>query len=47
MLGEAIIETSIKWLTGYKMQLFMKLKQTSDEKLTTPDLWRRTELEAI
>lgn len=46
-LGEAIIETSIKWLTGYKMQLFMKLKQTSSEKLTTPDLWRKTELDAV
>jgi hypothetical protein len=46
-LGEAIIETSIKWLTGYKMQLFMKLKLTSDEKLTTPDLWRKTELETV
>lgn len=46
-LGEAILETSIKWLTGYKMQLFLKLKMTSEEKLTTPDLWRKTELETI
>ena len=46
-LGEAIMETSIKWLTGYKMQLFMKLKLTSSEKLSTPDLWRKTEQEAV
>ncbi len=42
-LGKAIIETSIKWLTGYKMQLFLYLKQVSDEALSTPDLWRKTE----
>ncbi len=46
-LGEAILETSIKWLTGYKMQLFLKLKLSSEEKLTTPDLWRKTELETV
>ncbi len=44
-LGEAIIETSIKWLTAYKMQLFLKLKLSSDQELKTPDLWRKTELE--
>ena len=42
-LGVALIETSIKWLTAYKMQLFLYLKQISDESLTTPDLWRKTE----
>jgi hypothetical protein len=46
-LGEAILETCIKWMTGYKMQLFLKLKLSTDEKLTTPDLWRKTELESI
>ena len=43
LLGEGIIETSIKWLTGYKMQLFLYLKEVSDEALSTPDLWRKTE----
>jgi len=47
LLGEAIIETSIKWLTAYKMQLFLKLKLSSEEKLATPDLWRKTELELV
>ena len=42
-LGVAIVETSIKWLTGYKMQLFLYLKLATDEALTTPDLWRKTE----
>lgn len=45
LLGEAIIATNIKWLTAYKMQLFINLKLSSEEKLTTPDLWRTTELE--
>jgi len=43
-LGEAIIATSIKWLTAYKMQLFVNLKLSSLEKFSTPDLWRTTEL---
>ncbi len=43
LLGVAIIETSIKWLTGYKMQLFLSIKMVSEEALTTPDLWRKTE----
>jgi len=46
-LGEAIINTSIKWLTGYKVQLFLKLKMSSDQELKTPDLWRMTELEKV
>ncbi len=46
-LGEAILETCIKWMTGYKMQLFLKLKLSTDQNLTTPDLWRKTELESI
>ncbi len=44
-LGEAIIETSIKFLTAYKMQLFLKLKLSSELELKTPDLWRKTEIE--
>jgi hypothetical protein len=46
-LGEAIINTSIKWLTGYKVQLFLKLKMSSEQELKTPDLWRMTELEKV
>lgn len=43
-LGEAILETCLKWLVGYKMQLFLALKLSSAEALATPDLWRKTEL---
>lgn len=46
-LGQAILETCIKWITGYKMQLFLKLKLSTDEKLTTPDLWRKTEMDVM
>lgn len=42
-LGEGIIETSIKWLSAYKMQLFLYIKMTTDQELTTPDLWRKYE----
>ncbi len=43
-LGEAIIQTTIKWLTAYKMQLFVNIKLCTDEKLSTADLWRKTDL---
>jgi hypothetical protein len=43
-LGEGIMSSSIKWLTAYKTQLFVYIKMTSDEKLTTPDLWRKVDL---
>jgi hypothetical protein len=38
-LGEAITATSIKFLTGYKLQLFLFLRLCDDQKLTTPDAW--------
>ena len=44
-LGEGIMITSIKWLTAYKMQLFIYLKLCTDQKLVTPDLWRLTDLQ--
>ncbi len=38
-MGEAIIATSIKFLTGYKLQLFSLIKLCDDQKLTTADAW--------
>jgi hypothetical protein len=38
IFGEAILETSLKWLTGYKMQLFLYAK-TNGVKLDTGDCW--------
>jgi hypothetical protein len=38
-MGEAIIATSIKFLTGYKLQLFLFIRLCDDQKLTTPDAW--------
>jgi hypothetical protein len=43
-MGEAIITTSIKFLTGYKLQLFLFIKLCDDQKLTTPDAWFLTDL---
>ena len=44
-LGEAILETEIKWLAAYKLQLFFYLKLCSDQSLGTPDAWVLTELD--
>ncbi len=38
IFGEAILETSLKWLTGYKMQLFLYAK-LNGVKLDTGDCW--------
>jgi len=43
-MGEAIITTSIKFLTGYKLQLFSLIKLCDDQKLTTADAWFLTDL---
>ena len=43
-MGEAIIATSIKFLTGYKLQLFSLIKLCDDQKLTTADAWFLTDL---
>ena len=42
-LGEAILETEIKWLAAYKLQLFFYLKLSTDQSLGTPDAWVSTE----
>lgn len=44
-LGVAILESSVKWLTAYKMQLFLYVKMSTGAELKTPDLWRLTEIE--
>ncbi len=44
-LGAAIIETSVKWLSAYKLQLFTLIKQGTGQKLNTPDAWRLTVME--
>jgi hypothetical protein len=45
-LGQAIIATSIKWLSAYKLQLFLFIKLSGEQKLGTGDAWLMTELEA-
>lgn len=42
-MGEAIIATSIKFLTGYKLQLFSLIKLCDDQKLITSDAWFLTD----
>lgn len=43
-MGEAIMATSIKFLTGYKLQLFSLIKLCDDQKLGTADAWFLSEL---
>ncbi len=42
LLGEALIETSVKWLTGYKMQLYLYMKMNGMD-IDTGDCWIVTE----
>lgn len=44
-MGMAIVETCIKWLAGYKMQLFLFMKMSSNPNLNTGDCWIITEAE--
>lgn len=41
----ALLESTVKWLTAYKMQLFLYIKISTGAELKTPDLWRLTEIE--
>lgn len=43
-LGQGIINTSIKFFTGYKLQLFLYLKLCTDLPLGTADAWVLTDL---
>jgi hypothetical protein len=45
-LGEGIIATSVKWLSGYKLQLFLFIKLSGDQKLGTADAWVLSEIAA-
>jgi hypothetical protein len=40
--GEALVNHPLKWLVGYRMQLFLYLKAAGAAQLATPDLWRLT-----
>lgn len=43
-LGEGIIATSVKWLAAYKLQLFLFIKLSSEQQLSTADAWVLTDL---
>lgn len=42
LLGEALIETSVKWLAAYKMQIYLYMKMNGID-LDTGDCWIVTE----
>ena len=41
-LGDAILGTSVKFITAYKMQLYLYLKMSTDQTLGTADAWALT-----
>jgi hypothetical protein len=43
--GEAIISSSVKFIAGYKLQLFLLTRMCTDQKLETPDAWFITEMD--
>ena len=44
--GEGIISTSIKFLSGYKLQLFLLIRMCTDQEIGTPDAWFLTDFDA-
>lgn len=38
-LSRALLEISLKWMTGYRMQLFLGAKAAGNDELWTPDCW--------
>ena len=46
LLGEALIASSVKFLTGYKLQLFLYIRMCTDLKLITSDAWFITDFDA-
>lgn len=43
--GEAIIASSVKFLTGYKLQLFLLIRMCTEQKIGTPDAWFITDFD--
>lgn len=38
-LGRALLELPVKWMTAYRMQLFLYCKQAGNEDIWTPNCW--------
>ncbi|MCA9002782.1 MAG: DinB family protein [Planctomycetes bacterium] len=38
-LGRALLEVPLKWMVGYRMQLFLFLKEAGASELVTPNCW--------
>ena len=34
-----LLETSLKWMTAYRMQLFLGAKAAGNDEIWTPDNW--------
>lgn len=43
--GEALVHYPYRWLTGYRMQLFLYVKAAGVPGISTPELWRAPKAE--
>ena len=44
-LGRALLEVPLKWMTAYRMQLFLYCKQAGNEDIWTPNCWAGVDME--
>jgi hypothetical protein len=38
-VGRALVEITLKWMTAYRMQLFLGAKAAGNTEIWTPDCW--------
>jgi hypothetical protein len=44
-LGKALLEHPVKWMTAYKLQLFLYCKLAGNEEIWTPNCWGGVDME--
>ena len=45
-LGRALLETSLKWMTAYRMQLFLQAKSAGNAEIGTANCWGGVDMPA-
>jgi hypothetical protein len=38
-LGRALLDVPVRWMGGYRMQLFLYARAAGNEEIWTPDCW--------
>ena len=44
-LGRALLELPVKWMTAYRMQMFLYCKQAGNDEIWTADCWAGVDME--